>query len=182
MIDENGYLVRIQKEILKQVQNDLKRNSSLLCRTRFGISNASAVIDALRADGETVYIHPETSGCSNVEMDGYVVIEKGNRMEKGIPLRNCIVLQGSKTEQNSIYENCILSTDFRIDLDESEILSGDDNGILIGTGGSARKYYRVKENDKTKVLMQCNESDKEYSTMSISDGREVIFLKGSLKA
>lgn len=58
-------------------------------------SYASAIIDALRADGETVYIHPSAKGCRNVEMDGYIVIEKGNILDKAISLRNCIVLPSS---------------------------------------------------------------------------------------
>jgi NDP-sugar pyrophosphorylase family protein/aminoglycoside/choline kinase family phosphotransferase len=159
------------------------------------VTYASSIIDALRREGETVYISPETNGCGNIEMDGHVVIEKGNRFDKGISLRNCIVLPSSlinnppssplnlRGEQRVdkspllpftkggitknwigglLYENCILGHDLRIDLVESEILHGNNNGILIGTGGSARRYYRVKENNKTKVLMQCNETDTDY--------------------
>ncbi|MCK5427756.1 MAG: nucleotidyltransferase family protein, partial [Thermodesulfovibrionia bacterium] len=37
---------------------------------------ASTVFNALRDDGEVVYVHPSIEGCKYVEMDGYVVIEK----------------------------------------------------------------------------------------------------------
>jgi len=54
VINKNEYLIAVQKEILKQVQNDIKRENILSCRTRFGISNASS--ENLRAfTGIAVY-------------------------------------------------------------------------------------------------------------------------------
>jgi len=131
---------------------------------------ASAIVDALRKEGETVYIHSETKVCSNVEMDGYVVIEKGNRLDKGISLSNCIMLPETTPKipplarggEGGVLENCITGPDFKINLIESEILHGDDNGILIGTGGSNRKYYRIKKGDSTAVLMKGTDSDPDY--------------------
>ena len=34
--------------------------------------------------------------------------------------------------------------------------------LLIGTGGSDRKYYRIKRNGTTEVLMQCSTSDPDF--------------------
>jgi NDP-sugar pyrophosphorylase family protein/aminoglycoside/choline kinase family phosphotransferase len=88
-------------------------------------------------------------------------------------------------------ENCILGPGFQIQLYESEMLGfptledlchdrqgfltspahnmnvladGYDvtNAILIGTGGSDRKYFRLKKNGKTAVLMRCVPDDPDF--------------------
>ncbi len=123
---------------------------------------ASAIINALRNEGETVYIHPETEGCGDAEMDGYVVIEKGCGLTKGVSLRNCIAIPGAKLKNDSAYENCILGPDFKINLNEAEVLGSDKDEILIGTGGSDRKYYRVKKGNGTAVVMKCAAGDSDY--------------------
>lgn len=115
---------------------------------------ASTVVEALKGDGEMVYIHPSVKGCKGVELNGYVVIEGKCRIDKGISLRNCIILPGSHVETRD-NENCILSTDFKINLGEADTL-------LIGTGGSDRKYYRIKKDKNTAVLMQCIEGDTDF--------------------
>ena len=158
-------------------------------------SYAKAVINELRNNGETVYIHPSVGSCKNVEMDGYAVIEKGSMLSNGLSLHNCIVLPGTEIETESredtgpecfltlfwgkgrgdtshafpvdmgrkSFENCILGPDFTIVLKESDLfdISGD-NAVLIGTGGSDRKYFRVKKNGCSAVLMQCPEGDTDY--------------------
>jgi len=83
---------------------------------------SSTVFNALRTDGEMVYIHPSVEGCKNVELDGYVVIEKGNILDKRVSLRNCIMLPKSRAESDLHYENCILGPGFKIDVSESEML------------------------------------------------------------
>lgn len=130
---------------------------------------ASAVIDALRDDGETVYIHSSVEGCKYIELDGYVVIEKGNILDKGMLLRNCIMFPGSTPlsppfDKEGIFENCILGPGFNIELNESEMLgfSKEADAILIGTGGSDRKYYRSKRDGDSIVLMQCVRADPDF--------------------
>ncbi|MDP3259216.1 MAG: sugar phosphate nucleotidyltransferase, partial [Thermodesulfovibrionales bacterium] len=127
-------------------------------------SYASAIIDMLRANGETVYIHPSVKECSVVDMNGHIVIESKSILTKGSSLRNCIMLPGSRTKSGKHYENCILGADFRIDLKESEIIGAltDESEILIGTGGSDRKYYRIGKDGKTAVLMECREDDPDF--------------------
>jgi len=149
-------------------------------------SYASAIIDALRNEGETVYINPSVKGCNSAEIDGYIVIEEGNELGQNLSLRNCIVLPESTTHpsmstltksvrlateggikggnvgEGGVFENCILGPDFKIDLNESEILGSNNDEILIGTGGSARKYYRIKKDGNTAVLMKCREGDADY--------------------
>jgi aminoglycoside/choline kinase family phosphotransferase/dTDP-glucose pyrophosphorylase len=89
---------------------------------------AQAVLNELKKNGETVYIHPSVKSCKDFEMDGYVVIEeqnifyslphptfdkggqKGGRNmpHKNIFLRNCIMLPGS----HSLSEDNQLSPPF----------------------------------------------------------------------
>ncbi len=163
-------------------------------------SYAKAVLYKLRKNGETVYINPSVNWCRNVELDGYVVIEKTsnppfspfskggmggfygeNTLNRGISLRNCIVLPESKAETKNdeenppspplakgmgrlSFENCILGRDFKIDLSESELLglSGKADAILIGTGGSDRKYYRIKRDKNPVVHMKCIAGDADF--------------------
>jgi NDP-sugar pyrophosphorylase family protein len=125
---------------------------------------ASAIIDMLKADGETVHIDSSVEGCRDIELDGYVVIEEGSTLNKASYIKNCIMLSGSKHAKGSRNENCILGRNYKIDLDESVIygLSSDYEGLLIGTGGSDRKYFRIKKNDKTEVLMRCVKDDPDF--------------------
>ena len=135
-------------------------------------SYALTVINELRQDGESVYIHPSIEICRHVELDGYVVVEKGVSLDKGVSLRNCILLPGStptipplpRRGKRGVYENCIIGPGFKIDLHESEMLGSNSKTdvLLIGTGGSDRKYYRIKRNGTTEVLMQCSTSDPDF--------------------
>ncbi|MDO8747239.1 MAG: phosphotransferase, partial [Thermodesulfovibrionales bacterium] len=127
-------------------------------------SYASAIIDMLHTDGESVYIHPLVKECSDVDMDGYIVVERESILSKGSLFRNCIILPGSTAKSGEHYENCILGADFRIDLKESEITGAltDESKVLINTGGSDRKYYRIEKDGKTAVLMECREDDPDF--------------------
>ena len=124
---------------------------------------ASAVINALRADGETFYFHTGAAGCANALFNGYNAVEKGCSIKQGVSLRNCIVLPGSMPGQGT-YENCIIGPDFVLPFVETgtESSSGA-GGTLIGIGGSDRKYLRVKREGKTAVLMQCAEGDLDFT-------------------
>ncbi|RJQ46313.1 MAG: hypothetical protein C4538_06845 [Nitrospiraceae bacterium] len=135
---------------------------------------AAAVFDFLKGDGETVYVHPSTRGCGNVEMQGYVVIEKGWDFDKNISLRNCILLPslltgegkggGWEISSHGAFQNCIIGPDLSVSLSEPEIfgVSLEEDKIPIGTGGSDRKYYRVKRGRKFAVLMQCRRDDPDF--------------------
>ncbi len=127
-------------------------------------SYSSAVLHFLRSDGETFYMHPSIEGCGRLLLDGYVVIEEQGILERDASLRNCIMLPRSRAESSAHYKNCILGPGFKIDIKESEMLglSGYDEHLLIGTGGSDRKYFRVKKDKNTAVLMQCTSEDPDF--------------------
>jgi NDP-sugar pyrophosphorylase family protein len=127
------------------------------------VAYAKAVINELRRNGEMVYIHPTAKGCQHIEIDGYVAIENESILDQGISLRNCIVLPGTEIDIKDHFENCILGPGFKIDLSESDLFdSADGNSFLIGTGGSDRKYSRVKLDKHSAVLMQSPDGDPDF--------------------
>lgn len=125
---------------------------------------AAAVIRKLRSEGETIYIHPSSAGCRHAELDGYVIMEERSSVQEGAFIRNCIFLPGSRMNKDVSLENLIVGPDFMISLDEGEMLgpSGDDHTFLIGTGGSDRKYYRVRETQGSSVLVRSGREDKDF--------------------
>lgn len=61
------------------------------------------------------------------------------------------------------FENCILGPDFTIALKESDLFAfTENNAVLIGTGGSDRKYFRVKRDNRSAVSMQCPNNDPDF--------------------
>ncbi len=62
-----------------------------------------------------------------------------------------------------LFENCILGPGFKMDLAESDLFGSTDcDAVLIGQGGSDRKYYRVKKDGESAVLMQCSKDDQDF--------------------
>jgi NDP-sugar pyrophosphorylase family protein/aminoglycoside/choline kinase family phosphotransferase len=143
---------------------------------------SSAVFHALSEEGEVVYVHPSVE-CEGISMGGHTVIEKGSVFEGDASLRNCIVLPGSRVRSGEHIENAIAGEDFRVPIREglsipsetsSPLISGLLTGppgeisfILIGTGGSDRKYYRVRDHEKTVVLLECRRTDPDYQRQII---------------
>ena len=125
---------------------------------------AAAVIQRLRSEGETIYLHPSASGCHRAEMNGFVVMEEGSEAAKGARLRNCIMLPSARAGEDAFLENCIVGPDFRLSLNEGEFLGLADGGtiFLIGTGGSDRKYYRVRKAGGSAVLVQYDREDSDF--------------------
>jgi len=124
---------------------------------------ASAVINALRVAGETLYFHAGAAGCAEAFFSGYNAVEKGCSIKQGVSLRNCIVLPGSRPGQGT-YENCIIGPHFVLSFVETGTgASSGDGGTPIGIGGSDRKYLRVRREGKTAVLMQCAEGDPDFT-------------------
>lgn len=120
---------------------------------------AAAVFDSLRHDGETVYVKgPQV--CEEAEIEGFVAIEDGTVGKAYI--RNCIFLKGGFAAHGERYENSILAGGASIDFDEDEALGHEQDGVPIGSGGSDRKYYRVRDKGKTKVFLKCSRVDPEF--------------------
>jgi NDP-sugar pyrophosphorylase family protein len=127
-------------------------------------SYASVVFERLRREGETLYIHPSASGCGETDLGGYVVLERDSIVRKSAYIRNCIILPGTHTECEGDLENVVMGEGFSIELREREIFpqaEGSDM-IVIGIGGSDRKYHRVRRGRETSVLMQCSVDDRDF--------------------
>lgn len=154
---------------------------------------ASAILDALRLNGEMVYCSPGVR-CGAIDIDSYVVLEAACKIRNDSHLRNCIVMSGASV--NGVHENQIIGPDYVIDLAESEmqpsphakeqkIVSLSDsfladylleegerpllahestaNALLIGFGGSDRRFFRIRSGQKSAVLMECRSDDPDFT-------------------
>jgi NDP-sugar pyrophosphorylase family protein/aminoglycoside/choline kinase family phosphotransferase len=146
------------------------------------------ILDALRESGETVWLSPKAR-CSRIGIDGYAVLETGSEVQDGSRLRNCIVMPDALVSGS--HENQVLGPDYAVSLTESDMqpslhaaekkrvsLAGPlfathfgihtsnppfwSDAILIGLGGSDRRYFRVRNDGKTAVLMECRSDDPDY--------------------
>jgi NDP-sugar pyrophosphorylase family protein/aminoglycoside/choline kinase family phosphotransferase len=150
------------------------------CRwTDIGTAEAfsSLVFSLLKEDGEVLYIHPEID-CRGAELGARTVIEQGCIIEKRASVRNSILLPGAKVREGSQIENAIVGPDYMISMEEplaipsslpSDLMSGflSDSSrkismTLIGVGGSDRNYYRIRDGNKTAVLLECAKDDPDY--------------------
>lgn len=131
---------------------------------------ASAVFEKLRDAGEVLYLH-ESNKMAALDVEGYAVIEKGCDIRRSVTLRNSILLPGctigddQKEREGALQiENSIVGPGFLVHLDEREVaaLYGEKGKQLIGSGGSERRYYRVRERNKTVVEMRCNGDDPDF--------------------
>ena len=138
---------------------------------------SSYVFSALAEKGEAIHIDPSID-CSEIDLGANTVIEKGCLIEKGASLRNCILLPGATARAGSLTKNAVVGPDYCIALKEplsmpsslpSHLISGflsDSPGetkmFRIGSGGSDRRYYRIREGDKTAVIMECQKTDRDY--------------------
>ncbi len=150
-------------------------------------SYTAAVVDTLRMIGETVYCS-SSARAGEIDVGGYAVIEQGSSVRGGSRLRNCIVMPG--TEVTGSHENCIIGPDYEIPLTETEMQSsahaamskdvglagplfsffetpaagkgGIAKAVLIGLGGSDRRYFRIQKNAMSAVLMECVCEDPDY--------------------
>ena len=155
------------------------------------VTYTRGVFDALRENGETVHIAPGAS-CGSIEIDGYVVIESGSEVRSGSSVGNCIIMPkaivAGKHENRIIgpdYEVALSEADMqpsrhaaekkRVELadplfsthfgivgspvSEQHLWS---DAILIGLGGSDRLYFRIRNEGKTAVLMECRPDDPDY--------------------
>ena len=145
---------------------------------------ARAVLDALSRDGETIY-RSSSASCDNTDADGYLVLESGCRVTSGAKLRNCIVMPDARVTGE--HRNRIIGPDYVLDLKEADMQPGKHASemktvhltdplfighfpsaagavpaLLIGMGGSDRRYYRVKSGVASAVLMECRPDDQDF--------------------
>jgi mannose-1-phosphate guanylyltransferase len=125
---------------------------------------ASAILDALKSAGETVYIDSSSEGCSGAELGGHVVLEKGAVIEGRAFLSNCIFLPGGHGDTGRKYEDCIVGPGYHIDVSASFLTPPDKDtgGVPLSEGGSDRRYFRVKRDEGSAVLLMCKDSNPDF--------------------
>jgi NDP-sugar pyrophosphorylase family protein/aminoglycoside/choline kinase family phosphotransferase len=135
------------------------------------------VFDTLKREGEVIYVHPSVD-TPLIEMGNNTVIEEGCRIVGAASLRNCIALPGAVIGPNAIIENAIVGPDYLVGIPQSMTIpaslsssllsgflrssAGETEMTLIGTGGSDRRYYRIRDNGKSAVLMECPGGDPDF--------------------
>jgi NDP-sugar pyrophosphorylase family protein/aminoglycoside/choline kinase family phosphotransferase len=123
----------------------------------------SAVIRELRENGETVYFDPSASIGEAIGIEGHVILERSASAGKSSCMRNCIVLPGGNAEAGRHYENSIIGPEYAVPVNETAFgLSVADRGLLVGVGGSDRKYFRVRDGNETMVRMECRQDDPDF--------------------
>jgi len=148
---------------------------------------SAAVLDTLRMIGESVYCS-SSAKVGEIDVDGYTVIEQSSAVRGGSRLRNCIVMPGS--EVTGTHENCIIGPDYELPLAEADMQpsvhaahkkdiglagslfsafdspaagkGGIAQAVLIGFGGSDRRYFRVIKGGMKAVLMECRRDDPDF--------------------
>lgn len=139
---------------------------------------STLVFDTLKGEGEIIYVHPSVD-TERVDIGAYTIIEKSCRMKGPASLKNCILLPGAVIDHGATIENAIVGPDYLIGIVQSmtipsslssSLLScllnkspvGKLEMTLIGTGGSDRKYYRIRDDKITAVLMECPSGDPDF--------------------
>ncbi|MDA8155191.1 MAG: phosphotransferase [Actinomycetota bacterium] len=150
---------------------------------------AQSLFDALSQNGETLYLPPEAD-CGDIEADGYIALERGCKAETGARLLNCILMPGAQAAKNANFANSIIGPDYVLELTEAAMQpsifaaqgkeislappdqlyqgfinpDGKTEAILIGFGGSDRRYFRIRDHmtQKSFVLMECNPTDPDF--------------------
>ena len=121
----------------------------------------SAVFDLLRADGETVYIHPSVRGCDQSTYQGYVSVEADCRVY-GAEMKNCVVLPGCDVSGRRV-ENALVHAGGILSFAAQDLFDYESGGLFgIGAGGSDRRYFRIEHEGNSAVLLQCAQRDDEF--------------------
>ncbi len=160
------------------------------------VTYARAVLDALQMVGETAFRF-STARIGDIDVDGYAVFENNSTIRDGSRLRNCIVMPG--TTVSGAYENAIIGPGYVVPLPEDEVqpsshaahrkdmgladplfayfdasATGEKGSIgkaiLIGLGGSDRRYFRVRKGKRIAVLMESGPQDQDYE-------RHIVYTK-----
>jgi NDP-sugar pyrophosphorylase family protein/aminoglycoside/choline kinase family phosphotransferase len=136
-------------------------------------SYASIVFDALKAEGEALYIDPSTA-CGEIRAASVSVIERNCSVGRGAELHNCILLPGARIDAGAVIRKSIVGPDYIVPLLNSpqppasvpiHVIaaflhnSSQFEVYLIGTGGSDRIYYRLNQGSSSLVMMQCQKDD-----------------------
>ena len=105
------------------------------------------IFDALKRNGEDVFISKGFKCCDKIEYDGFLVIEDNCEIKKPIKTRDVIILTKSIIEDSRDLNNCIVFNSITIPV-ENHLTNKP-----IGSGGSDRFFYRINNGDTTLIEM-----------------------------
>lgn len=101
------------------------------------ISYARAVFDNLKRNFTSIYIHPTSSGCELIDIEGNIVIERNVKIKRAFKGKNLIILPETKLSQPQQISDCIICKDFTVSISGWQ---GQEENLTYG--GSARRYFR----------------------------------------
>jgi NDP-sugar pyrophosphorylase family protein/aminoglycoside/choline kinase family phosphotransferase len=135
---------------------------------------ASVIFATLQQSGEVFHIDPAVE-CRKLFPEANTVIERGCRIEGKASLRDCILLPGATIPDGAAIAGSVVGPGYLLPICRArslpsslspsflEHLLGDSwkkhDITVIGTGGSDRKYYRVRDGEKSAILMVCQEDN-----------------------
>lgn len=117
-------------------------------------SYAKTIFDLLQNSGKKIYISNDFKDCELIDYEGYLVIEKGCKINKPSVFNNAIIMPHTEII-NSITTSCnIVGNNFLIKLND-DILKRP-----LGTGGSNRIF--VRDMSEKVVRMYCPKGDTDF--------------------
>jgi NDP-sugar pyrophosphorylase family protein/aminoglycoside/choline kinase family phosphotransferase len=135
---------------------------------------AASIFATLQQCGEVFHVDPAVE-CRELVPGANTVIEKGCFIAGKASLRDCIVLPGAIIPDGAVIADSLVGPGYVVPIHVSRTLPsalsaafmadllGDSwrkhDISLIGAGGSDRNYYRLRDGEKSVVLMVCRQND-----------------------
>jgi aminoglycoside/choline kinase family phosphotransferase len=135
---------------------------------------SSFIFATLQQSGEVFYVDPAVE-CRELVPGANTVIERGCLIGGKASLRDCIVLPGAIIPDGAVIADSLVGPGYVVPIRVSRTLPstlsaafkadllGDSwrkhDISLIGAGGSDRNYYRLRDGEKSAVLMVCQQDD-----------------------
>uniref|UniRef100_A0A7V3ZWV8 CHK kinase-like domain-containing protein n=1 Tax=candidate division WOR-3 bacterium TaxID=2052148 RepID=A0A7V3ZWV8_UNCW3 len=121
---------------------------------------AKAIFDLLGKMGERVFVNVKVKSLPPLSFDGFLVIEGEPDIERSCFFKNVVII-GDLRLVKGVYENCIISPSGIAHFDEISAMGGELNKYIIGFGGSDRKFWRVRKDNKSYVVCEYGENSEE---------------------
>jgi NDP-sugar pyrophosphorylase family protein/aminoglycoside/choline kinase family phosphotransferase len=135
---------------------------------------ASTIFATLQQSGDVFHVDPAVE-CRGLVPGANTVIEKGCRIEGKASLRDCILLPGAIIPDGAAIADSLVGPGYVLPIRSTRTLPSSLSPAflahflgnswrkhdisLIGAGGSDRNYYRVRDREKSAVLMVCPEDN-----------------------
>ncbi|MDA8083150.1 MAG: phosphotransferase [Nitrospiraceae bacterium] len=146
----------------------------------------AAVHDALARSGEQFHLHSDLD-CSLLDLEGWAVLEEGCRIMGYSSVKRTVVLPGAILGTGTHLEDSIAGPDYVVSVrhqDNQPAIPCEIANILflnniiaihpevspIGFGGSDRRYYRVRDDRRSVVVLRTSGADPDFSRQTEYNG------------